>query len=229
MEDGFDDDIYDDKFDLEGDDLNIEIDGITPADSHVLDELVETTEPEDVDVEGLVDVGLSYIEINRYEQAVETFERALRFDDENQDAWVNKGFAHAEMEEFDEATAAYTEAVRIDDSTEEAAKALTNLAYAEYEMGVGGEHLEHIEKALEIDERQPEAWYNRAFFLNEEGRHQDALNSINNAVKLGLRAPYVYEEKARALEGLERYEEAEEAREVAEEAKDEKMTEAMRG
>lgn len=226
MDDDKFDDVYEGKFDLE--DAEIEAHGVEPADSRVLDELVEGVEPEDVDVEGLIDVGLSYIEINRHEQALETFERALRFEDDNREIWVNKGYAHAEMEEYDRAVGAYEEALRISDSGELAAKAYANMAYAEHELGRLGEALDHVERALEIDDRLPHAWYNRGFFLNEQGDHDLALRSLDNALSLGMREPLVLEEKARALEGLERYDDARRAREKAEEQREERMREVMR-
>ena len=210
MEEPFDD-VYDEKFDL---DDAVEDHGVDPADSRVMEELVEGVEPEDVDVDGLIEAGVGYVSINRFEQAVEAFDRAVRFEQDNQEAWVNKGFAHAEMEEYDRAIGAYEEALRADEDGEFAAEALVNKAYAEYESR-RGDPLETVERAIEIDDRMPEAWYNRAVFLNERENHEDALRCIDNALSLGLRTPRALDEKANALEELGRYEEAEELREKA--------------
>lgn len=219
MEEPFDD-VYDEKFDLED---SVEVHGVDPADSRVIDELVEGVEPEDVDVDGLIEAGVGYVSINRFEQAVEAFDRAVRFDEENQEAWINKGFAHAEMEEYDRAIGAYEEVLRLNEDDEFAAEALVNKAYAEYESR-HGDPLETVERAIEADDRMPEAWYNRAVFLNERGNHEDALRSINNAFSLGMRTPRALDEKARALEELGRYEEAEELREEAAEERRETET-----
>jgi tetratricopeptide (TPR) repeat protein len=219
------DDVYDDKFDL---DDHVEVDGIDPADSRVLDEYVENADPEEVDVDGLIEAGVGYVSINRHEQAVEAFDRAVKIDPENAEAWVNKGFAHAEVEEYDQAIGAYDEALRVDEDDEFTAEALVNKAYAEYEAH-RGDPLETVERALEIDERMPEAWYNRAVFLNERGNHEDALRCIDNALSLGQRGPRALDEKARALEELGRYEEAEEVREAAREAEDEIAREGLEG
>lgn len=158
------------------------------------------------------------MQINRYEQATEAFERTARFaDDERitQEAWVNKGVAHAELEEWDEAIGAHREALKVDDSSEHAATAETNLAYALWEFGETAQALEHAERAIEIDERFAEGWFNRAFFLSERGLAEDALHCIDNAIRLGLRNAKVLEEKAEILEELGEYDEAEE---IAEEA-----------
>jgi len=200
---------------------------VDPVDSRVITDLLdERSIPADrVDAESLLEVGLSYTGINRFEEATETLERAARFaDDERveQEAWVNKGAAHAELEEYDAAIGAYEEALRIDDDSEHAATAETNLAYALWEFGRTEEALDHAERAVELDPRFPQAWYNRGFFLLERGLAADAVDAFDNAIRLGMREASVYEEKARALEELgedERAEEtAERAREIREEA-----------
>jgi tetratricopeptide (TPR) repeat protein len=201
---------------------------VDPVDSHVLTDLLDerNVRSEDVDAESLLDVGLSYVRINRFEEATETLERAARYagDDETgvaQEAWVNKGVAHAELEEYDEAIGAYREALRLDDDSEHAASAQTNLAYALWESGRTEEALHHAERAVELDPRFPQAWYNRGFFLAERGLLEDAVDAFDNALRLGMRNPDVHDEKARALEELGRDEEAERAAERAEELREE--------
>ena len=277
MHDGDDpfDDVYDGKFDI---DPEMDLGEMDPADSRAMEELVEEADPADVDVEALVDVGVEYVDINRFEQAVEAFERAIHFVEEGavggpsadgataddapqdatvdvpdgpgagapgdagegagevpdeavqlaQEAWVNKGFAHAEMGEHDRALGAYREAIAIDDSTEEAAMALTNTAYAKWEDGRAEDALHDLNRALEIDEKRPEAWYNKGFFLNQQGRYEDALRSFDNAVALGLRNADLLDAKAEALEGLERHDEAEALREEARERRDQDVERMMR-
>ncbi|PSQ08731.1 hypothetical protein BRC98_06485 [Halobacteriales archaeon QS_7_68_65] len=160
---------------------------------------------------------------------------AARFADEEsieQEAWVNKGAAHAELEEYDEAIGAYREALRLDDRSEHAASAETNLASALWEAGRTEQALEHAERAVEIDARFPQAWFNRGFFLLERGLASEALDAFDNAIRLGFRNAEVIEEKARALEEVgedERAEElAAEARELREEAEEELVRDRQR-
>lgn len=214
-----------DGFDLDPPELNVDPDSVDPVDSRVLTDMLDERNvgDESVDVEELIDVGLSYMQINRYEQATETFERAASFADDavdKQEAWVNKGVAHAELEEFDEAIGSYREALNMD-AVEHASSAHTNLAYALWQAGSGERALEHAEKALEQDQRMPQAWYNRGFFLLERGNAEDALTSFDNALRLGSRTPDVLEEKARALEALGEDDRAEEVASEAEELREE--------
>ena len=211
------------EFTLDPPELKVDPTKVDPVDSRVLaDQLDQRNVASDqVDVDQLLDVGLSYMEINRFEEATETFERAARFAEDDsldeQEAWVNKGVAHAELEEFDRAIGAYEEALRIDDDSEHAATAETNLAYALWEFGRHEQALEHAERAVEIDPRFAQAWYNRGFFLIERGLAEDAVKCFDNAIRLGHRDADVLEEKARALEEAGEHEQAEEVAEQAEE------------
>jgi tetratricopeptide (TPR) repeat protein len=204
------------EFTLDPEELDADPNTVDPVDSRVLTDILDkrNVESDAIDVERLIDVGLSYMGINRFEEATETFERAAHFAEEDsleaQEAWVNKGAAHAELEEYDEAIGAYEEALRIDDSSEHAATAETNLAYALWEFGRTEQALEHAERAVETDPRFAEAWYNRGFLLVERGLAEDAVSCFDNAIRLGYRDAGVLEEKARALEEAGEHEQAEE-------------------
>jgi len=212
-------------FDIDPPELEVDTDQVDPVDSRVVADALdgEQVPTDQVDADTLVDVGIDYMRINRHEQATETFERAARFaEDESvqQEAWVNKGVAHARLEEYDAAIGAYREALDVDDESEHAATAETNLADALWEFGRTEEALEHAERAVELDPRFGQAWYNRGFFLNERGLAEDALNCFDNAIRLGFKNADLLEEKAIALEQLGEDERAEEVAEEAEQLRE---------
>jgi tetratricopeptide (TPR) repeat protein len=211
-------------FDFDPAELTMELDPdqVDPTDTHTLPDLLdEAAIPDDeVDSEALVEVGLAYMRIHRFEQAADTFERAARFADADhleQEAWTNKGTAHAELEEWDPAIGAFEEGIHVAPEGRHAAVAETNLANALWEFGKDDAALEHAERAIEKDERFAEAWYNRGFYLNERGLAEQALDSLENAIRLGYRNADVLEEKRRALEELGHYDEAQAVAEEAEE------------
>jgi tetratricopeptide (TPR) repeat protein len=219
-----------DGFDLDPPELSVDPGKIDPVDSRVVSDTLDRRQlaTENVDSEELLDVGLSYMHINRHEQAAKAFERLASYAEDDriaQEAWVNKGAAHGQLEEWDAAIGAYQEALYIDDSSDHAASAETNLAYAMWESGRSEQALEHAERAVEIDPRFPQAWYNRGFFLVERGLAEEAVNAFDNALRLGFRNAEILEEKARALEALGKDEEAEaivtEAEEMRERAEEE--------
>ncbi len=226
------------EFTLDPEEIDADPNTVDPVDSRVLTDILDrrNVESDAIDVERLIDVGLSYMGINRFEEATETFERAAHFAEEDsleaQEAWVNKGAAHAELEEYDEAIGAYEEALRIDDDSEHAATAETNLAYALWEFGRTEQALEHAERAVETDPRFAEAWYNRGFLLVERGLAEDAVTCFDNAIRLGYRSAGVLEEKARALEEAGEHEQAEEVADRADEIRreaEEQMVEEQTG
>ncbi|MFB6162142.1 MAG: tetratricopeptide repeat protein [Halococcoides sp.] len=219
-------------FDLDPPDMPADPDVVDPVDSRVIGDLLDERSVDDESVDGaeLLQIGIQYIAINRYEEATETLERAARFaDDETveQEARINKGAAHAELEEYDQAIGAYKEAIQIDEASEHAATAETNLAFALWEFGRSEEALEHAERAVEIDPRFGEAWYNRGFFLLERGLAEDAVDAFDNAVRLGFRNAALLEEKARALEAIGEDERAEELADEAAELREAQQAEMM--
>ena len=208
-------------FDIDPPELDVDPGAVDPVDSRVVADTLDRRQipAEEVDDEELLDVGLDYIRINRHEQATDTFERAAQYTDDDgveQEAWVNKGAAHAELQEFQRAIESYREALSIDDDSEHAASAETNLAYALWQSGQGEQALEHAERAVELDPRFPQGWYNRGFFLLERGLAEDAVSCFDNALRLGHRSPDVLEEKARALEEMGENDRAEEVANEAE-------------
>ena len=209
-------------FDIDPPSLDVDPDQVDPVDSRVVADTVdrEHIPAAAVDAEELLDVGLDYMRINRYEQATDTFDRAARFTDREaieQEARVNEGAAHAELQEFERAIDAYREALRLDGESDHAASAETNLAYALWNSGRSEQALQHAERAVELDPRFPQGWYNRGFFLLERGLAEDAVSCFDNALRLGHRSPDVLEEKARALEELGEDDRAEELADEAEE------------
>ncbi len=237
-----------DPFDLDPPELSVDTDKVDPVDSRVVTDMLDerSLSKENVDAEELIDVGISYVHINRHEQAAETFERAAMFADDlavEQEAWTNKGAAHAEMEEWDAAMGAYREAIAIDEeeesrrdperadqgsaSSEHTATAHTNLAYVLWESGRSEQALEHAERAVEADSRFAQGWYNRGFFLLERGLAEDAVEAFDNAIRLGFRNAEIIEEKSRALEETGEYDRAEELAEEAEELRKEAEQEMM--
>ncbi|MFB6111124.1 MAG: tetratricopeptide repeat protein [Halobacteriaceae archaeon] len=220
-------------FDLEPPELDVDPSEVDPVDSRVVADLLDSGQfpTDDVDVDELIDVGLSYMGINRFEQAADAFERAARFAPEGsraeQEAWVNKGAAHAQMEEWDAAAGAYEEALFIDEDGEFAAEAHTNLAYALWESGETQTAYQHAEDAVRQDERLPHAWYNLGFIEAEQGRYEAALDCLEKAERLGFRSVELFEEKQRTLEELGREEEAEAAAEQAAAARERREDELV--
>ncbi|MFB6070655.1 MAG: tetratricopeptide repeat protein [Halanaeroarchaeum sp.] len=214
-------------FDLDPPELAVDPSKVDPVDSYVLADLLDerNVADDEVDADALIDVGMDYMAINRFEEAVDTFERAGRFAEDDaveQEAWVGKGIAHGELEEWAAAIDSHREALYADEEGDFAAEAHTNLAYALWNHGEDEEAFRHAEEAVRQDQRLGHAWYNLGFIQVERGHHEDALECLDNAIRLGFRQADVYEEKSSALDGLGREEEAGEVAKQAEAIREER-------
>ena len=80
---GIDDDY--EEFTLDPEQLQGDPSQVDPVDSHALTDLLDehNISSDRVDVDELIEVGLSYMGIQRFEEATEAFERAARFADED--------------------------------------------------------------------------------------------------------------------------------------------------
>lgn len=194
---------------------------VDPVDDYALADILDAwnIKRDDIHPQELIDLGLTYLHLGLHTEAADSFERAARLADEDsldaQEAWVNKGVAHSQIEEFDEAIGAFEEALRINDHNEFAALSEMNLAFALWESEDSSHPLEHAERAVELEPRMPQAWYNLGFFYTERALWEDAVDCFEKAITLGYRTATVYEEKARALEELGNYVDAETAAEEA--------------
>jgi tetratricopeptide (TPR) repeat protein len=207
--------------------FTLELDGdgdsrrVDPTDSHALADLLDPDgyAPEEVDPDALLEVGLGYLAIEEYESAIDAFARVAWFAPESPaavEAWVNRGVAHAQLGEYDEAAGAHREALSLDPDPGVAAVAETNLAYALWESGDSSNPLEHAERAVELDPRLADAWYNLGVLYNERGLSEDAVEALSRAERLGSDRTLVRGELDLARDRLGEFDEAEVVPEGAE-------------
>ena len=57
--------------------------------------------------------GITYDNLNRYNDAIEAYRQALRINPEYADAWDNLGFAYRKLNRYNDAIEAYRQALRI--------------------------------------------------------------------------------------------------------------------
>jgi hypothetical protein len=69
------------EFDLDPPELEVDPDKVDPVDSRALADMLDERNiaSEEVDAEQLLDVGLEYMHINRFEQAADPLERLARY------------------------------------------------------------------------------------------------------------------------------------------------------
>ena len=57
--------------------------------------------------------GLSLVNMDEYEKAVECFDKVIEMDDDFADAWHNKGLSFGNMEKYEKAVECFDKAIEI--------------------------------------------------------------------------------------------------------------------
>ncbi len=149
--------------------------------------------------------GYALIELKRYEEALATYEQAIRLDPNYALAYNSKGSTLVELKRYEEALAACEQAIRLD----------PNLARAYNTKGITLHYLKRYEEALAADEQAIRLDPNLARAYNSKGaalhylkRYEEALAACEQAIRLDPNLARAHNTKGYALNELKRYEEA---------------------
>jgi tetratricopeptide (TPR) repeat protein len=138
------------------------------------------------DYEGLFDLGITYTLIyEQFEEAIASFDAALRIRSDYFEALHNKGVALDYLGRYKEAIACYDAAlgIRSDD-----AKALYNKGNALGNLGRYKEAIAYYDAALGIRSDDAEVLYNKGVALHSLKHYKEAIASYDAA--LGIRSDY---------------------------------------
>lgn len=127
--------------------------------------------------------GISMMADEKLDDAIRTFELALRIDPKFVDAWIKKGYAHFHLEQIPAAISCYDRALDIDFDNSEAWN-LKGLAY--YRAGNYDRALECCEKAIDINPADGMSWYNKACYLTLNGRIDDGIEALKRSIEIDI-------------------------------------------
>ncbi len=127
--------------------------------------------------------GVNQMASENLNEAIKSFDLALRFDPNYVDALIKKGYCHFLKEEFSVAHICYDKALEIDPNNAEAWN-LKGLAY--YGEKNYPKAIECVEKAIDVDPNNGMAWYNRACYLSLMNRNDDALSALKRAIEIDI-------------------------------------------
>ena len=144
-------------------------------------------------------------DLKRYEEALESYDMAIKLDANNQQAWIKRGNILKYLDRYEEALESYDRALELD---------------ANYQWGwlLRGDllhYLKYYEKALEsydmaikIDDNAHLNWATRGDILKDLKRYEEALASYDRAIELDDNDRLTWVCRGDALNNLKRYEEA---------------------
>jgi Flp pilus assembly protein TadD len=124
--------------------------------------------------------GNALVAMNRNEEALDSYGKAIALDGNYAEAHYNRGIALANLEQYQAALASYDEALRQGRNAE-----------TYYNRGIALAHLDHYEEALDsygkaiaLDGNYAEAYYNRGNLFIERNQSEAAISSYDRAVAI---------------------------------------------
>ncbi|WP_017314499.1 tetratricopeptide repeat protein [Mastigocladopsis repens] len=152
----------------------------------------------------LVELGNLYVSGQNNEEAVASYDQALKIKPDYDSAWNNRGNALGNLGRYEEAVASYDQALKIkpdDDS------AWYNRGIALGNLGRYEEAVASYDQALKFKPDDDSAWNNRGNALDELGRYEEAVASFDQALKFKPDDHSAWYNRGYALGNLGRYEE----------------------
>jgi tetratricopeptide (TPR) repeat protein len=144
-------------------------------------------------------------ELERYEEALEDYDRAVTLDPRFADAWSNRGLVLKELGRHQDALTSFDKAIALQPGF---ALAFNNRANTLKELQRYDEALANYDRALALDKRFGGAWSNRGLVLSKLNRHAEALASCDKAVALQPEEAYVHNNRGEVLAEMNRPREA---------------------
>lgn len=150
-------------------------------------------------------VGLDYVLLDDYADAIRWLRRAVTMDAKNAEAWYDLGRAYMHQGDFVEAEADFDKVLAIDPQH---AKALDNLGLSLEGQNRTEEALEAYGRAIEAQSHaahpSEQPLLNLGTLLNAKNRSKDAVKPLERAVEIAPRSSRCHEELSRAYLGAQR-------------------------
>jgi tetratricopeptide (TPR) repeat protein len=150
--------------------------------------------------------GINSMSNEKFEDAVRSFELALRLDSKFVDAWIKKGYCQFHLGEYNSAIMSYEKALEVDINNVEPWN-LKGLAY--YKLRNYEKAIASCEKAIDVNPNDAMVWYNYACYLVLSGRIDEGLEALKRSIEIDIN--YARKsvrdrdfESARAEEGFKR-------------------------
>jgi predicted TPR repeat methyltransferase len=152
-----------------------------------------------------VGLGLALLKLNRFEEALEAFDRALAIKADYAEALTRRGDALLGLGRQADALASYNRSLRYRANDPET---LNNRAAILIDLGRLSEALTSLDQALGIAPGYVEALHNRATALIALKRHTEALSCCDQALAIQPNAAEILNNRGVALRNLDRKDEA---------------------
>jgi tetratricopeptide (TPR) repeat protein len=144
-------------------------------------------------------------ELKKYQSALIYFDRAIRLEANDSNAWGQRGRALLKLDRYEEALVSFKRAIELDPSY---GWAWGQQGWILGELNRYEEALVSFERATEIDPEYRWAWNKRGWILGQLNRYEEALVSFERATELDSKDGWAWGHHGSILLELNRYEEA---------------------
>ncbi|MBM4349964.1 MAG: tetratricopeptide repeat protein [Deltaproteobacteria bacterium] len=151
-------------------------------------------------------LGETYLKLNRYEDAIEAFRKALH--PEFAEAWYDLGVAYSNLKRHDDAIEAYRQALRINPNI---AEAWNNLGVAYGDLKRYNDAIDAFRQALRINPEFTSVWNNLGAAYGDLKRHDDAIDAYRQALRINPNIAEAWYNLGIAYSDLKRHDDAIEA------------------
>jgi tetratricopeptide (TPR) repeat protein len=143
--------------------------------------------------------------LERYDEALESFDRAIELDPNDGEAWVMKGSVFYKLERYKEALASFDQASKLD-ADHQSVWALRG--YVLHHLKHYEEALVSFELAIKLGANYQEIWVLRGSILKNLKRYDEALVSFDRVIELNQNYKLAWTLRGDVLDNLKRYDEA---------------------
>ena len=190
-----------------------------------------TTTSQFVSTRGMPDAyhnrGIAYDNLGQYQRAIQDYDQAIAMDPRNAKAYATRGIAEVYLHRDAEAKSDFKRAFEIDPNLKEIVEPLIKEAKAKREGKQAGkveesataayfnglmlqftrqyrEAIPHYDKAIRLDPRYADAYFNRGLAYAELGQYERAIQDYNDAIRLKPGDALAHDSRGFAYAGLGR-------------------------
>lgn len=157
---------------------------------------------------GLNIKGLSFLNLQKYDEAIEYFNKSLKLNPDYPEAWNNKGSAFKDLGNIPNALCCYDKALNLDPSN---LGALNNKGIIAKDLNKYDEALTLFNNALQINSNLAELWINKGNILDLLRKLKNALDCYKEASKIDSRNPDIWYNQGMVLFSLRSFSDSEKA------------------
>ena len=129
----------------------------------------------------LFNLGNAFYFKEKYQDAVECYEKVIEIKPDYADAWYNKGVAFGNFDQYEEALKAFDKAIEL---KPDYADAWSNKGVAFGNLDQYEEALKAYDKAIELKSDHAYAWYNKGLAFGNLDQYEEELKAYDKAIEL---------------------------------------------